>query len=275
MDPSIRPSTISGTWYPGDGNQLRNAIETYFSKVDIPPVKGKVMALISPHAGYYYSGQVAAYGYRQIVGKSYDVVVVISPLHRMAAGAYVSTHVSFYQTPLGNIPVAEKLVDRISQEIDLRQISTDNEHSLEIQLPFLQVALKSFSLLPIMVGHGNVYGCAELVEVLVDVLRSKKCLFVASSDLHHIDQYDEVVKKDRAVAEALSRFELDNIQEVLSRPDCSVCGRVPITIIVDVTQKLGADELVVLKQTNSGDVTGEKSSGEYTVGYLSAAIVKK
>ncbi|MBN2029346.1 AmmeMemoRadiSam system protein B [bacterium] len=274
MDPSIRPSTISGTWYPGDGKQLRNAIETYFSKVDIPPVKGEVMALISPHAGYYYSGQVAAYGYKQIVGKTYDVVVVVSPLHRMAAGAYVSTHVSFYQTPLGNIPVAEKLVDRISQKIDLKRISMDNEHSLEIQLPFLQVALKSFSLLPVMIGHGDVYGCTELVEVLVDILKSKKCLLVASSDLHHIDRYDEVVKKDQAVAEALSNFQLEGIQEVLSRPDCSVCGRVPITIIVDVAQKLGANKLVVLRQTNSGDVTGEKSSGEYTVGYLSAVLVR-
>ncbi len=275
MDSSIRPSAISGTWYPGDGKQLRKAIEAYFSNVDIPPVKGEIMGLISPHAGYTYSGQVAAYGYKQIMGKSYDIVVVISPLHRMAAGAYVSTHVSFYQTPLGDIPVAEELVDRISQKIDLKRISMDNEHSLEIQLPFLQVALKSFSLLPIMVGHGDVYRCTELVEILVNVLKSKKCLLVASSDLHHIDRYDEVVTKDKAVAEAFSRFQLEGIQEVLSRPDCSVCGRVPITIVVDTAQKLGANKLIVLEQTNSGDVTGEKSSGEYTVGYLSAVLVKR
>lgn len=275
MDHSVRSSVIAGTWYPGDANQLRKTIEAYFSKVDISPVKGEIVGIISPHAGYYYSGQVAAYGYKQIVGKSYDIVVVISPLHRMLAGTYVSTSASFYQTPLGDIPVAEALLDQLSQKVDLRRIPADNEHSLEIQLPFLQVALKSFYLLPIMVGHGDVYGNKDLVAILVKLLKSKRCLLVASSDLHHIDRYDEVVQKDQAVAQALSHFQLESIQEVLSRPDCSVCGRVPITIVVDTAQKLGANKLIVLEQTNSGDVTGDKSSGEYTVGYLSAAIVKK
>ncbi len=274
MNHTIRPSVISGTWYPGDWNQLQETIDTFFSHVDIPPVEGEIIALISPHAGYSYSGQVAAYGYKQIIGKKYDVVVVISPLHRMAAGLYVSNSASFYQTPLGEIPVEKKLLDQIAQHVDLNKIAIDNEHSLEIQLPFLQIALKQFSLLPIMVGHGDVYGCEDLVKVLVKILKSKKALLVASSDLHHIEQYSEVVKRDKAVVRALSDFKLESIKEIFNQDDCSVCGRVPITIVVDAAQRLGANKLVVLKQTNSGDVTGNKEAGEYTVGYLSAALVK-
>ena len=265
---------ISGTWYPGDRDHLQETIETFFSNVDMPPVEGEIVALISPHAGFSYSGQVAAYGYKQIIGKSYDVVVVISPLHRMAAGLYVSSGASFYQTPLGTIPVERKLLDQMAQHVDLNTVAADNEHSLEIQLPFLQVALKQFSLLPIMVGHGDVYGCEDLVKILVDILKSKKALLVASSDLHHIENYSEVVKKDGAVVKALSNFKLESIKEIFNQDDCSVCGRVPITIVVDAAQRLGANKLVVLKQTNSGDVTGRKSPGEYTVGYLSAALVK-
>lgn len=274
MDFYVRPSVISGTWYPDDRDELQRTIEGYFAKVNDVSIQGEVVGLISPHAGYLYSGQVAAHGYKLIVGKVFDIVVIISPLHQMAAGRYVVNSASYYETPLGRVSVDRELVERITADVELSVVPRDNEHSLEIQLPFLQIALGDFKLLPIMVGPVSIYNCVDLVKVLVNVLGEKKILLVASTDLHHIANYDEVVKKDRMVVETLSGFDINKIREVLSRNDCSVCGRVPVSIVVDTAQRLGADKLVVLSQTNSGDVTGEKSPGQYTVGYLSAAIVK-
>ncbi len=274
MNAEVRSSVIAGTWYPGNSGQLKKTVEGYFKKAEGASIQREIVGLISPHAGYVYSGQVAASGYKQVVGKSFDVVVVVSPLHQMAVGRYVVSSASHYETPLGRVPVSKELVQKVAGEVDITFVSQDNEHSLEIQLPFLQYALGDFTLLPLMIGHGNVYDCDDLVKAIVKILKGKKSLLVASTDLHHIANYDEVVRKDRAVVEALSSFDLEKIRETLNRRDCSVCGRVPVSIVVEATQRIGAKKLLVLHQTNSGDVTGEKGFGQYTVGYLSAAIVK-
>ena len=275
MIKKIRRSVIAGSWYPGSQRALQKTIEDYFDRVKERTLAGKVVGLISPHAGYPYSGQVAAHGYKQISGQKYDVVVIISPLHQMAWGRTVIPDATHFETPLGLVPVNEDLVDRLSAEIHVERIRNDTEHSLEIQLPFLQVALKEFTLLPIMVGHGDVYGGEDIADALIGILKDKTSLIVASTDLHHIADYREVRRRDSGVVEALSSFKLKTIRDALSPSDCTVCGRVPVSIVVDVTQKMGATGLIVLSQTNSGDVTGERGAGQYTVGYLSAAIVEE
>lgn len=275
MNNEVRPSVIAGTWYPGDREQLRKTINGYFNKVDYPIIDGEIVGLISPHAGYVYSGQVAAYGYKQLMGKSFDVVIIISPLHQIAAGRYIVNSADYYSTPLGNIAIDKKLLEKIGEEIDLTTIRVDNEHSLEIQLPFLQVALGDFSLLPLMVGYTDLYDCEDMVEALSRNLEGKNVLLIASTDLHHIPDYDEVRRKDKQVVRALSDFNIETIREVLDPVECSVCGRVPISIVVDACQRLGANRLEILHSTNSGDVTGDKAPGRYTVGYLSAAIIRQ
>jgi len=274
MDDEVRRSVIAGTWYSGNSELLRKTIEEYFANAEEQSVEGEIIGIISPHAGYSYSGQVAAYGYKQLAGKSIDVVTILSPFHRMPVGRYMVNSASCYETPLGKVPIEKELLKQITEEVGLTFVSQETEHSIEIQLPFLQVALKDFTLLPIMVGLGDVYGCQDIVEALLKVLKGKKSLLVASTDLHHIPDYDEVVKRDKAVVEALSSFDLNRIRKVLSPSDCSVCGKVPVSIVVDVAKRMGTNKLIVLHQTNSGDVTGEKQPGQYTVGYLSAAIVK-
>lgn len=275
MSDEIRASVIAGTWYPGTEEELKETIKGYFNRVKQHPIGGEILGLISPHAGYQYSGQVAAYGYKHVSKKSYDVVVVVSPLHQMAVGRYLVSSASYYSTPLGNVGIDKALIEAMRHEIDLKYIKYDGEHSLEIQLPFLQVALGDFSLLPIMVSHGDVYSCEDLVSTLTKNLSGKKALLVASTDLHHIPDYDEVRKKDRDVVEALSSFNLERIRDVFSQIDCSVCGRVPVSIVVDTAKRLGANRLEILHHTTSGDVTGDKTPGQYTVGYLSAVIVSE
>ena len=274
MNSTVRPSVIAGSWYPGERKQLQRTIEDYFANAGTRSLGGKIQGLISPHAGYAYSGQVAAYGYKQLIGQTYDIVMVVSPMHQMAIDRYLFNESDYYETPLGKIAVEKDLLRVLKEEIGLTSIHRDAEHSLEIQLPFLQVALGEIKLLPIMVGHGDVFDCDDFVEAIMKTMKGREFLLVASSDLHHIDDYREVVRKDSEVVKALSTFDLEKIRNVLARIDCSVCGRVPVSIVLDVTQRMGADKVVVLEQTNSGDVSGRKMPGEYTVGYLSAAIVK-
>jgi AmmeMemoRadiSam system protein B len=125
-----------------------------------------------------------------------------------------------------------------------------------------------------MVGVPSFEAAEELGAALVSVLSGKKSVIVASSDLHHIANYDQVVRRDRAVVDAIASLDMFRIRDVLSRRDCSVCGRIPIYAMLAAAIQLGADSVEVLHQTNSGDVTGIRSPGSYTVGYVAAAVYK-
>ena len=274
MEREIRQSVIAGTWYPGNPEKLRKTIQNYFSKVKKETLDEKILGLISPHAGYMYSGEVAAYGYKQLIERSYDLVVILSPMHQMVFGKYIVQTAQSYRTPLGEVPIALEYVKRLSKLVKLDFIGKESEHSLEIQLPFLQMALGEFSLLPIMIGYGSLDECDDLIRSLQEILKNTSFLIVASTDLHHIPDYDEVKKRDQEVVQAIKSYDMALIKDTLSQKDCTVCGRMPVYITMNVLKEFGASEVVILNQTTSGDVTGEKSSGQYTVGYLSAAILK-
>lgn len=274
MHENVRPSLLAGTaWYPGDPKILRKTIRQYLDQVQLPSIQTKVLGLISPHAGFEFSGQVAAYGYKAVSKFKYDQVVILSPLHRLFSDRYVTSSASFYETPLGRVPVDEKAIRILSQMIRLESVLYDNEHSLEIQLPFLQMVLGEFHLIPIMVGSRDINACEDIVSALIKVSKKNKTLFVASSDLHHIANYEEVVQHDQKVIDALVGYDLKEIRHILQPKDCTVCGKIPISIVLEVTKRLGADQVKILYHTNSGNITGEKQPGQYTVGYVSAVVV--
>jgi AmmeMemoRadiSam system protein B len=275
MNESVRPSVLAGTaWYPGNPKELRKTIDRYFANVKLPSFGGNLLGLISPHAGFEFSGQVASYGYKLLSNCRFDLVVVVSPLHRPLSEGYVTSSASFYETPLGKVPVDRKSIGALSEEVKLDSVFSDKEHSLEIQLPFLQVALDDFKLLPIMVGMRDVYSCEDMITGLLKIVQNKKALFIASSDLHHEYNYEEVVRRDKTVVDTLAGYDMEKIRKMLAPSDCTVCGKVPISIVLDVTKRLGANQFKVLCRTNSGDITGEKKAGQYTVGYLSAAMIQ-
>ena len=142
LDPQdIRRSVIAGSWYPGSEDALVQAVDGYLSAVDQAPVDGELLGLISPHAGYAYSGQTAAYAYAQLEGRAFDTVVLMGPSHRAWVGDYAVNAEDAYQTPLGLVPVHHEFIEALAEDIPLRQIRRDVEHSLEIQLPFLQRAM--------------------------------------------------------------------------------------------------------------------------------------
>jgi AmmeMemoRadiSam system protein B len=268
----VRPSAIAGSWYPDDPGELRGLIEGWMDRAEPPKTEGRLLSLISPHAGYAYSGATAACGYKLLIGKTFDLVVILSPFHQYPPHPCLIQDSSAYETPLGLVPVDREETVRLAEWIGAMMIRHENEHALEIQLPFLQTVLPAFQLLPIMIGMGNLDDYDPLIEALTELVKRRNTLFIASSDMHHIDDYDSVVERDRRVIEALSGFDSKQIHEVFSDPECSVCGKVPIWVVTETCRRLGADRLIPLCRTNSGDVTGEKRSGQYTVGYLSAAI---
>jgi hypothetical protein len=254
-------------------------VDDYFALVDQSPVAGELLGLISPHAGYVYSGQTAAYAYHQLQGQNVDTVVLIGPSHRAWVGDYAVNAEAAYETPLGRVPLDQAFIDRLVERVSLSRFQGDQEHSLEIQLPFLQRQLAEFRLVPIMMSADDPAVAQRLAAALGEIIRQRaahgeRALLVASSDLHHIENYDEVVRRDREVVDAVAAFDLERLTRLLLAPGCSVCGRMPILVLLHAARLLGADAVKVLYQTNSGDVTGQRRSGGYTVGYMAAAVYR-
>ncbi|HHS14460.1 MAG TPA: AmmeMemoRadiSam system protein B [bacterium] len=270
----IRPSVIAGSWYPGDPKELRKTIQSFWEGMSIKPVSGKVRGLICPHAGFPYSGRIAAAGYWLIRDLNIDTVVILSPMHHWPPAAYIIHEADFYETPLGKVKVNQTLRKDLISAVRIQTVREENEHSIEIQLPFLQMAVPSFTILPIMIGTGDVSAGAELSEALSGILDKESTMVVASSDLHHLDSYEKVTRLDKEVVRVLETMNISEIRKRLERADCTVCGKVPIAVALEVCKSMGADRFKVLGQTNSGDVTGNRGN-EYTVGYLSAALMEK
>ena len=272
----VRPAAIAGTWYPGSEQELRRMISGLLADAPRLELSGRVLGLIAPHAGYAYSGPTAAIAYAQLAGESYDRVLVMSPSHRgLWRDDFVVAAATHYETPLGLVEMDEQFIGRLAQRVGLGRVQRDDEHSLEIQLPFLQVVLGSFRLVPVMISTDDGASARRLGEVLGDMIQSHEgsTLLVASSDLHHISEYSEVVRRDRMVVDALTSYDMQRIEAVLTDRGSSVCGRMPILAVLEAARALGADDIQVLHQTTSGDVTGDRRPGQYTVGYMAAAVI--
>jgi hypothetical protein len=270
----IRESVIAGSWYPGDPARLTRDITGYLERAPAAQIEGDLVALIVPHAGYMYSGPVAAYAYKLLEGREYDVVVIVAPSHRAYFKGSSVYPEGGYRTPLGVVPVAEEitteLMDASSLVTHVRQAHSQ-EHSLEIQLPFLQVILKEFRLVPIVMGAQDYHTSEELARVLAGVAKGKKCLLVASTDLSHFHPYARAVELDKAVLDKVKDFDPRGLSAELEKGRCEMCGGGPTMSVMLAARALGADRSTVLHYANSGDVTGDHSS---VVGYMAAALYR-
>ena len=270
---NVRESVIAGSWYPGDPARLTKDIKGYLAQVPEHKIEGELIALISPHAGYMYSGQVAAHSYKLLEGKEYDIVVIVAPSHRAYfKGASVYPQ-GGYRTPLGIVPIAEEITEALMKSplIDSIPQAHAQEHSLEIQLPFLQVVLKDFRLIPIVMGEQDFQTCEEVSAAIADVITGKNALLIASTDLSHFHAYDKAVDLDQKVVEHVNAFDPEGLNKALKGGQCEACGGGPTVTVMLAAQALGADKSEVLNYANSGDVTGDHSS---VVGYMAAALYR-
>ena len=236
----------------------------------------KIYGLVAPHAGYIYSGGVAAQAYRQIMERSYDAVVVISPSHTVYFNKISVYDGDAYRTPLGDIAIDQELAWELTQQnpkIELSGLGHDtDEHALEVQLPFLQYVLKSFKLIPIVMGDQSLLNIDILSAALEHTLKDRNALIVASSDLSHFHDYDTAVELDQRVVGAINIFNDEKLYDELRNDKCEMCGGGPVISTMKACKKLGANKSKVLTYRNSGDVVGDRKSR--IVGYLSAVFYK-
>jgi len=274
----IRPSPIAGRWYPGDSNQLAASVDKYVDAARVPEIDGEVVGIIVPHAGHTYSGPVAGYAFKAVRDLQRDLVAVISPMHQPYSQPFLTCAHQAYQTPLGTLNVDHESVSALSDALEtelgfgLTAVRNDQEHSLEIELPFLQRVLSSeFDLLPVMVRDQSPEVVETLGRALAGVLVGRSALLVASSDLSHF--YDQL-QAEQLDSEILSRVEAFDPPGVLQAEEEGkgfACGRNAIAAVLWAAQELGANNVKVLNHATSGDVTGDYSG---VVGYAAAIITR-
>ncbi len=271
---TLRKSVIAGSWYPGNPSVLRRDIESYFNSIPELKLKGEVVGLISPHAGYIYSGKIAANAYNLIREEKYDAIIVVGPSHRVAFHGVSVFSRGGFETPLGIVPVTEELVEKIKQLnsriADIPQAHLQ-EHSVEIQLPFLQIALGDFSFVPLVMGDQDANTCQELAYAIYQATHGKKILIVGSSDLSHFYNYNAAKKMDAVALEYLKNGDAAGLLRSLENGEVEACGGGPMAVAILVSHMMKADKAHLLKYANSGDVTGDKSS---VVGYAAAVYCK-
>ncbi len=274
-----RPSSIAGTWYPGDRETLAQSIDRYLQNCPKQESAGKVIGIITPHAGHRYSGQVAAHAFRCLQDLEPDIVVIVSPLHFPHPASVLSTDHEAYETPLGILPVDKTLLIGFEQELlqaggpELKRIREDREHSLEIELPFLQRTLKKpFRFLPLMLPDQSEKTVKAVGHALGATLEGQNAVLIASSDLSHF--YPQAIAQ-RLDGEILARLEAFDPSGVLSAEQEGVgfaCGRGALAAVLWAAQDLGADRVKVLHYATSGDITADYNS---VVGYGAAAIYRQ
>lgn len=278
MNPrDVRRSAIAGSWYPGSRAELARTVDGFLAAVKDGKVKGRVLGLISPHAGYIYSGQVAAYAYKQLEGLQFDTVILVGPSHYTYVGDYAVSAATYYETPFGRVKVDEEFAGNLADEVDLPYVWETQEHCLEIQLPFLQRVLGDFAFVPILMNARTLAACQALADGVVSCSAGRRCLIVASTDLHHIPGVGGnrvVEQRDAEVVTALSSGDVDQAAQVLLKAEHeSVCGRMPVITALLTGRGWGATRVEVLRHTNSAEVTGQGAASSYTVGYAAAAIL--
>ncbi len=271
MAKDVRRSTIAGSWYPGSPERLGETVDRLLANAGSGQIKGELVGLIAPHAGYQYSGQVAAYAYVELQGREYEKVVLMAPSHRVYVGEFAVTSYAYYETPLGLVPVDGDLVAQLEVQIPLNKTDENIEHALEIQLPFLQRTLGEFSLLPILMGGQSWASSQELSEGLAKVLPGQNALLVASTDLSHFHDYRTAVELDKKVLARIEAFDPEGLSQGLAARRCEACGGGPVMAMMLAARALGADKAKVLEYKNSGDVTGDKFR---VVGYAAAALCR-
>jgi AmmeMemoRadiSam system protein B len=265
----IRPPGVAGFFYPADKKLLGRDISLFLENSPRLNLTEPIRAMIVPHAGYMYSGGVAARAYRQIMGKKYDVVVIIAPSHHEYFEFIAVYPGKAFRTPLGDLPVDEGLVNQLTaQHPDIRLSHkgfSSSEHSLEVQLPFLKWVGDNY-IVPVMMGHQT----REIIEVvrsaLVTVLKGREFLVIASSDLSHFYSDSRARELDRVVMDDVSEFSPEQLFEDIAHDRCEMCGYGPAISAMKVARDCGAKEGRVLLYRTSGDITGDKRK---VVGYLS------
>ena len=271
---SIRPAAVAGSWYPGERERLAAEVAGFLQAVDAIALPGRLVALISPHAGLRYSGPVAAHAYKTLEGRGRLTAVLIGPAHRAAFHGISVYAAGAFETPLGPVPVDEELAARM---VGAHPLIVDapsphrQEHSLEMQLPFLRHVVPEVRIVPMLMGTQSREEVDALAPVLHAVTEGRSDLIlIASSDLSHYHPAPVANALDARVVDDVARFDPDSLMARLDESHEHACGGGPMVAVMRAAQALGASRSTVLRYADSGDAgEGDKRR---VVGYLAAAF---
>lgn len=267
----VRKSICDGSFYLADSSNLSSTIDQYLNKVDIE-TEEEILGMISPHAGYIYSGQTAAFGYENLRNSNKKLVILLGPSHHFYVKGFSIFGEGKWETPLGEVNIDENFAKKLinySELIKNEPVTHSQEHSLEVQLPFLQKVLKDFKIVPIIFNTDNLSEISVLGEILFSELKDREnWIIIASSDLYHGENYKEAKNVTDKVDNYIKNLDYKGLLEYEKRMrasgTCAACGSSGVAVLLQVMEKLKTD-VKLLKRTTSGDVTGDKSG--YVVGY--------
>jgi AmmeMemoRadiSam system protein B/AmmeMemoRadiSam system protein A len=279
----IRPPAVADQFYPADKNELSNYVKTLLARAPKKELSGQIVALIVPHAGYIFSSGVASYAYKQIEGLDFDTVIIVGLSH-----GYPLREISLYpkgkfETPLGLVEIDEILASNLmadNPKIKFIPEAQMDEHSLEVQMPFLQTVLKNFKIVPILINNSDYELCQSLALSISKNATGKKILLIASTDMSHYPKWSDAYNLDLETLKVLESFDpvkltnylKEKSKQNITNVDCLLCAEAAVLTTILAAKNLGADTVITLKYANSGDTAGDKSR---VVGYGALAITRK
>jgi AmmeMemoRadiSam system protein B len=268
---NIRRAAVAGSWYPGTAPALAAAVDAHLAKAN-RDLSGDLVALVAPHAGLMYSGSVAAHAYYLLRDRAFDVAVLVGPSHFVGFDGVAMLSSGGFATPLGVSSIDEacaRALREASPIIREQPAPHVREHSLEMQLPFLQRLAPAVPIVPLVMGYQTPQTARALGDALAAALKGRRALLVASTDLSHYHDAKTAKALDAIVIDCVSQLDADRLQHALDVQPEHACGGGPTVAVMRAAQQLGARDAVVLNYADSGDVSGDKSA---VVGYLAAAI---
>jgi AmmeMemoRadiSam system protein B len=271
---TIRSAAVAGSWYPGTAPTLGKAVDRHLEAADreAEELAGDVVALVAPHAGLMYSGPVAAYAYRLLRSRTFDVAVLVGPSHFVGFDGVSVYRGGGFETPFGITEIDQGCAAQLmaaSPIVREHPPAHAREHSLEMQLPFVARLAPSLPIVPLVMGHQLAETAFALGHALAAAIRGRRALLVASTDLSHYRDAATAAALDAVVIDCVSRFDADGLQRALDRNPDHACGGGPLVAVMRAARLAGARDAAVLKYADSGDVSGDKSA---VVGYLAAAF---
>lgn len=263
-------------WYSGREAQLQQDVAGYMRQNPPPPDLGRVVGLAAPHAGYAYSGHVAGAAFNSLAAADFESVVLLGPDHRGATmGRIATVGVDAWRTPLGEVSVDWELLEAIEADIPLKKLSDDEEHSLEVELPFLQVRLERFKLAPLLMGDQSPATCRQLGEAIARAAGNSQPLLVASSDLSHFYDDETARRLDQETLQFALDMDADGLAEhaenARRRGQPLACGAGAIATVIHAAKAMGANRARLIKYATSGDVHPRK---DRVVGYAAVAFTQ-
>lgn len=285
----IRQAAAAGTYYLADKEELKNQVDQFLAQAELSKIQGLIRALIVPHAGHIFSGQIAAYGYKLLsekltqTAKEPITVILIGSSHQQYIKDVVIDGSDVWQTPLGEVEIDKELRDSLTKVGDLFKIdaaSHQNEHSLEVQVPFLQQTLSNFKILPILVNELTERSLESISQTLAENM-DKNTVIIASSDMSHYPSYADSNYADKKVIDAILTGRIEELEKTIARLEKEnipnaitfLCAEPAVKVVMKVAQKIEAKNINLLKYANSGDVAvGDKSR---VVGYSSIVFTSE